>query len=289
MEIIVPVPFEVFGRDPEALGEKLHQPRHTARQRGFRPGKPEAHRVAQPELDGHARLAAQLLQCRDERRDEPVQVGPGQVLQMAAGTQAGVDHGADDPRVVLRGLTAGSVHLEVDVVVRRRQQDSRFLDAGRPDALEIVQRRAHPGRHLGPRSLPAGGDRLAVDRGVGEELSLPEHRPTELIQQVVEMDDLLDGVRRARLLAVAERRVRDPDVRGNGLWDSARLEANRRNPAIWKVLAQQIRLGAIQHASFYAYVDLYCNLLTATIVSRTLELERDRDPRRAIPERGRGV
>jgi hypothetical protein len=39
-----------------------------------------------------------------------------------------------------------------------------------------------------------------------------------------------------------------------------------------EVVAQQVGLGPIKHAPLYAYVDLYCNLLTATIGSRTLGL-----------------
>src|SRR5205807_4146487 len=38
MEIIVPVPLEVLGRDAETLREEAHQPRYAAGQRGFRPG-----------------------------------------------------------------------------------------------------------------------------------------------------------------------------------------------------------------------------------------------------------
>src|SRR5439155_400549 len=178
--------------------------------------------------------------------------------------------GAHDPRVVVGGLAARAIHLEVDVVIGGRHQDAGFLDAGRLDGPQIVQRRAHPGRHLGPRSLLTGGDRLAIDGGVGEELGLANHRPAQLVQEVVEMDDLLDGVRSTGLLAIPKCRVRNPDVRGEGLRNSVGLKADRRDPAIGKVLAQQVRFRAVQHASLYAYVDLYCNLLTAAISSRTL-------------------
>ena len=84
------------------------------------------------------------------------------------------------------------------------------------------------------------------------------------------MDDLLHAVGRPCLLAIPKSRVRDPDVGGQGQRHGIRLEADRRDAAVGKVLAQQIRLDAIQHASLYAYIDLSCNLLTATISSRTL-------------------
>src|SRR5438132_135399 len=189
---------------------------------------------------------------------------------VAAGTQAGIDHGADHPRVVFGRLAARAIHLQVDVVVRGRYQDAGFLDAGCLDGLEVVQRRAHPGRYLRARPSLTGGNRLEVDGGVGEELRLADHRATQLVQQVVEIDDLLDGVGRSRLLTIAKRGVRNPDVRGEGLRDRIGFEADRWDPAIGKIMAQQIRLRAILHSSLYAYVDLYCNLLTATTSSRTL-------------------
>src|SRR6266480_4390718 len=271
MEIIVPVPLEMLGRDSEALGEEAHQPRHAAGQSGFWPWKAETHRVAEPELDGDARLSAKLLQRGHQWRDEAVQIGARQILEVDARTDAGVDHGADDPRIVGGCLTARSVHLEVDVVVGGGNQDAGFLDAGRLHRPQILQRRAHPGRHLRARPWLAGGDCLAIDRRVGEELGLPDHRPAQLVQQVVQMDNLLDAVGRPRLRAIAKGGVRDPDIGGRGQRHGFRLEADRRDAAVGKVLAQQIRLGAIQHDPLYAYVDLYCNLLTATIGSRRLE------------------
>ena len=138
MEIIVPVPLEVLGRDAEALREESHQPRHAAGQRGFRPGKAEAHRVAEPELDGHARLSAKLLQRGHQWRDEAVQIGARQILEVDARTDAGVDHGTDDPRVVVGGLAARAVHLEVNVVIGGRRQDAGFLDARRLDGPQIL-------------------------------------------------------------------------------------------------------------------------------------------------------
>src|SRR5205823_6406641 len=122
------------------------------------------------------------------------------------------------------------------------------------------------------------------DRGVGEELRLADHRPAQLVQQVVEMDDLLDGVWSSGLLTIAKGRVGNPDIRGQGQRHGFRLEADRRDAIVGKVLAQQIRLGAIQHDPLYAYVDLYCNLLTSTVGSRRLE-RTDRDSRGALPER----
>src|SRR6266480_3285583 len=118
MEIIVPVPFELLGCDAEALREESHQPRHAAGQGGFRPGEAEAHRVAEPELDGHARLSTKLLQRGHQWRDDAVQIGASQILEVDSGTEAGVDHSADDPRIVVGCLTTRPVHLEVDVVVR---------------------------------------------------------------------------------------------------------------------------------------------------------------------------
>ena len=85
VKIVMPMPFEVLRFDPESAREELHQARHAARQRCFRPGQPEPHRVAEPELHRYAGLPSQLLQRSDQRSDEPVEVGTRQVLEMAAG------------------------------------------------------------------------------------------------------------------------------------------------------------------------------------------------------------
>ena len=117
VEVIVTMPLEMLGLNAKGVGEEPHEARHPAWQRRFRPGQTEAHRVAQPELHRHPRLAAELLQGRHQWRDEAIQVGAGQVFEMTARPQPGIDHRPNDVGVVLGRLPPGAVHLEVDVVV----------------------------------------------------------------------------------------------------------------------------------------------------------------------------
>ena len=162
------------------------------------------------------------------------------------------------------------MHLQVDVVIGGRHQDSRLLHPGGDDRLQVIERGPHPGGDLGTGPLLARGDCLAIKRRVGEKLGLPDDRPAQFGEQVIEMNDLVDGVRGPRLLAIAERRVRDPDVGGPRLGDAGWLEADRRDSGVGKIVAQQVGLGRIDHGPFYAYIDLHCNTLTATPETRRL-------------------
>src|SRR6266446_7067348 len=73
------------------------------------------------------------------------------------------------------------------------------------------------------------------------------YRSTQFVQQVVEVDDLIDAVRSPRLLAVPECRVRDPDVRRKALGDGVRRKADRRDPTVRELAAEQVRFGPVQH------------------------------------------
>jgi hypothetical protein len=93
-----------------------------------------------------------------------------------------------------------------------------------------------------PQSLPA--DTWITDTTFRDG---QQARAPYTVEQTVEMDDLLDRVRRSRLLAVAEGGVGDPGVRRQRLRDGVELEADRRDPAVGEVIAQQVRLGALDH------------------------------------------
>src|SRR5207244_6360554 len=176
----------------------------------------------------------------------------------------------DNPGIVSRRLASGAVHFQVDVVVGGRDQDAGLLYAGGDHGLQVIERSPHPGGHLGTAALLARRDRLPIEWCVGEELGLPDDRPPQLRQQVVEMNDLVDRVRRPGLLAVPERCVRDPDFVVPGLRDAGWLESDGRDPRVGEGVAEQVRLGWIDHGLFYAYFDLACNMLIATPESRKL-------------------
>ena len=89
----------------------------------------------------------------------------------------------------------------------------------------------------------ARGDCLAIKRRVGEKLGLPDDRPAQFGEQVIEMNDLVDGVRGPRLLTIAERRVRDPDFVGPGLCEQLVIHLESR-----KILAAFPGFGLLAHA-----------------------------------------
>src|SRR5256886_11604308 len=162
---------------------------------------------------------------------------------MAPWPEAGVDHRADDPGVVIGRLATGAMHFQVDVVVGGRHQDPRLLHACGDHSLQVVERGPHPGGDLRAWALLACSDRLPVEGCVGEELGLPDHRPAQFGEQVVEVDDLVDRVRRSRLLAVPEGRVGDPDLSRPRLGDAGWLETDRREPRVREVVAGEGSLG----------------------------------------------
>ena len=248
------VPFEVLRTDAERAGKELDQARDPAGKRRLGPGQAEAHGVAEAELDRQSGAPADVLQRFDQRRDEAVQVRSGQILEMNTRADAGVDHGLNHPGVVVGGLPAGPVHLQIDVVIGRRGQDARLPYAAGAHGVEVAERCPHPGCDLGTGPLLAGGDRLPVERRVGKKLSLPQDRPAHRREQVIKVDDLLEGVWRPGLLAIAKGRVRDPDRGGTRHPDRLRIETNRRDPAVGKVLAQQVRFARIDHVTI---IDLY--------------------------------
>src|SRR5438105_13569221 len=149
---------------------------------------------------------------------------------MAARPKAGVDDGADNPGIVSRRLASGAVHFQVDVVVGGRHQDAGLLYAGGDHGLQVIERSPYPGGHLGTAALLARRDRLPSEWCVGEELGLPDDRPAQFRQQVIETNDLVARVRRPGLLAVPKRRVRDPGFVGPGPGDAGWVEPAGRAP-----------------------------------------------------------
>ena len=62
VKVVVAVPLEVRRVDPQGAREEMHEPRHAAWERCFRPWQTESHRVAEPEFHRDSGLTSQLLQ-----------------------------------------------------------------------------------------------------------------------------------------------------------------------------------------------------------------------------------
>ena len=132
VEVVVPVPFELRGLDAD-LAQALDELGNAPRQRHARPGHAEAQRVAETDLDGLAVLLLDLQQLGRERQDEPVEVRPGDVFEMASRQHAGVEGGLDDVQIAAQGLGPGLAELEEDVVVAGGRQNARLLAGPAPD------------------------------------------------------------------------------------------------------------------------------------------------------------
>ena len=191
-----------------------------------------AHGVAGADLHGDPALAGQLHELVRKRHDEAVEIRSRDILKMAARPQSGLNAVGHDADVAVHRLASGQAHFPKDVVVRAADEDARLLDPQRLRELEILFGRADPRRDLRKikPEVKAAAHGLAVLLGVHEKFCLADHavRPAELVQQFVDVHHLVGGVRRAGLLAVAERRVGQVDVFGHIFRDTSIVERDLR-------------------------------------------------------------
>ena len=246
VEVVVAMPLELLAGHPQLLVERIADLRDAPRQDGAGIGEAIAHRVAETDLDGDAALLRQLHQLLRKRQAEPVDVRARDVLEVAPRHNAVRERLLHRRQVVVHHLAARLLQLEEDMVVRDGREDARLAQPQLLDQLEVLRVRANPAGDFGElvpqRHAPL--QRLAVPLAVDEELTLPDDamRPAQTMHEVVQLHNLLRRVRRTRLLAVAERRVRDPDLVRGARSDVRVLEDDPGNVGVRELLAQQIRL-----------------------------------------------
>jgi len=246
VEVVVAVPLQPFGRDAGLPPQAVDDLGHRARQLCPHVGDAEAEGVAHPDLDGHLVLFRQRHQFRHEGGDEPFDVGPRDVLEMAPRDDPLVEGRLDRIEIHPEGLFAGLVEFQEDVVVGAGGQDARFLQADLFDQFEVFLDGSDPARDL--RVLVPERetllDRLAVLPGIEKELAGPDQaaRTRQPVHELVQLDDLPGRVRRAGLLAVAERRVGDPRLLGDERRHPLVGERDLRKQAVREDVAVQVRL-----------------------------------------------
>src|SRR5208282_702355 len=118
--------------------------------------------------------------------------------------------------------------------------------------------RANPSGDFGKlvTARQASIHRFAIDLRVQEKLGLPDYAvgTAELMQHVEHRDDLAGGVRRTRLLPIAEGGVRDEKIGCRvGLLELA-VEYDSRHRVVGKLLADKIRLGHVSEFVFHVEV-----------------------------------
>ena len=191
---------------------------NAPRQPGPRVGDAEAHGVAEPDLglEMLGDLIGHLGELLHEGEHKTLDVGPREVLQVAAGPYLGFERRLHDLHILIEGPGPVGFHLVVNVVIRRGGEHARFLQAHFPHQPEVALTGPDPSgdlRVLEPQ-LPALVHGLAILWTVEEKFRLADHAvgPSQPGHEPVECDDLVHGVRGSRLLAVTERGVRDHDV-----------------------------------------------------------------------------
>ena len=134
------------------------------------------------------------------------------------------------------------------MVVGAGDQHPRLADPQRLDQREILRRRADPRGDLRKAiaEAHAGLQRGAVLLRIDEKLRLADQSvfPAQPVEHLVEIRDLLHRKRLGRLLSVAERRVRDPDLGGHLHRHHAVVERHLRHGLVVKEVAVEIRRGA---------------------------------------------
>src|SRR5208283_79549 len=193
----------------------MNQAGHASGQCCTRIGHAESHRVAQAYLDRGLRFLHQGKELLREWQAESVDVGPGNVFEMAARRDPGVQRRFHDSQVLIQNPRPCGLQLQKDVVVGNRGENARLFQAEVFHNGEVLGVRADPAGDLGKLMSKgqAGIQRLRVSARVEKELALPDD-PLRSAQPVQEMEDsgnLIRCVGRTSLLAVAEGGVRYPD------------------------------------------------------------------------------
>jgi len=246
VQVVVAVPFESLGGDLGVMHHAVDDAGHAARQRRAGVGHPVAHRIAGPNLDRDASFLAQLFQLLHEGHDEAVKIGARDVFEMAARPDAIAQRILHHAEVHVHGLPARLVELQEDMIVGRRRENARLAEAHVLDQFEVARIGANPAGDLGERvaAFEAAADCLLIAVAVEEELALPDQpaRPAQPVQQIIQVHDVVDLEGRQRLLPVAERGVRNPQLVGRHHRHASMIERNLRHRVVVEDVAEKFRL-----------------------------------------------
>ena len=246
VEIVVAVPFQPFAGHTGLIGEGAHDALHRAGQGRAGIGHAVAHGVAQADLDRHAALLAQLHELLGEGQAEAVDVGTGDVLEMAARDDAPFQGLPGQVQIHVHGLLAGLPQLEIDVVVRHAGQHAGLVELHVPGQLEVFLVGADPGGHAreAVAARPADIDALAVLGRVQEKLRRRDEArfAAHAVQEIEHLGHLLDRIRRPGMLAVTEGGVRDAHLFGGTRGKEHLVEGRAADAGVGKKLAVQLGL-----------------------------------------------
>ncbi len=183
---------------------------------------------------------------------------------MAADFETRIERRIDDLKVIVHRRAPGFLELVENMVVRRRGQNSGLGKPHLLDDLEVRFHRANPSGDFGElvATREASIHRLAIGLRVQEELGLPDNAvgAAEAMQHVEHRDDLPGGIRRTRLLSVAEGGVGNEKIRRRIGFLEFTVEDNSRHRIVRELLADEIRLRHVDQFVFHGRIlDLNLN------------------------------
>ena len=248
IEVVVAVPFQHGGGDAGVVHETVHDAGDGAGEGCPCIGDAVAHGIAGTDLHGDAALFAELVQLFRKGKHKAVEVGTGDVLEVAAGGDPHFQHVGDDGQVFVQCALPGETHFVVDMVVGAGHKHTRFPDAQGFYQLKVLFGGTDPCgdfRELVAQIL-TGGQGSSVLVGIYEEFGLPDQTlgAAQPVEHFVQVPDLLDGEGGSGLLAVPEGGIGDPDFRRHIHGHNPVVEGNLRHGFVVKQVPVQLRCGS---------------------------------------------
>ena len=252
------VPFQIFAGNIGVVLQAVDDTGHASGHGGLGVGHAVAHGVAGANLHRDSCLPGQLLQLIDEGHHEAVEIGAGDILQMAAGHNSGIEGILHHSQVVLHALAAVHLHLIEDVIVGAGHQNTRLPDAQILHQLEVLLAGANPCGDLRELQIQSHApfQSLPILLAVDEELRLADDAigAAQPVQQLVDLHNLVGGVGLHGLLAVPEGGIGDPDLLRHGHGHPAVVEGHLGHGAVGIHIPLQVGLGHILQRVFIGFL-----------------------------------
>ena len=205
-----------------------------------------AHGIAGADLDRDLIFLHQLHQLHAEGNHIAVDIGPGDVLQMASGADPLLQAVADNAQVMLHRLPSCHLQLHENMIIGAADQNAGLLHADLLHQAEILLARPDPAGHLRKPIAPFHAliDRVPVLLAVKEKFAGAHHSvgAAQPVQIIIDGDDLIRGIGGAGLLSVPEGGIRDPDLLRHVVRHDPVVEGDLRDLRIGEHIPEHVRL-----------------------------------------------
>ncbi len=245
----MPMPFQPFARNAGFVGKGAGNALHGTGQGRAAPGHAIVHCVAKANLDGHAALEGKLHQLLGKRQAKTVNIGAGNILEMAAGNNAPFQGLACQVNIHAHGLAAGFAQFEEYVIIRNAGQHAGFLEFHVADKLQIFPICPYPGSDAGKpvAARAADIDTFAVARGIKEKFRTFDQAAfsAKAVQKIKHLGHLAHSVRRPGLLTVAKCGVCNPHPCGRPWRKQNTVKTRAADAGIWEEFTVKPRFVGI--------------------------------------------